>query len=59
MGFDSVVCVCNATYCDALPAVRPAPRGKLLAYLSTRAGLRFHNEELAFSPADDTVHRKK
>ncbi|XP_063833387.1 lysosomal acid glucosylceramidase-like [Ostrinia nubilalis] len=36
----SVVCVCNATYCDEITRVSP-PRGLFYVYTSSNAGLRF------------------
>lgn len=39
-GYSSVVCVCNATYCDSLdPLTLPAP-GTFTRYESTRSGRR-------------------
>lgn len=39
-GYSSVVCVCNATYCDSLdPLTLPAP-GTFSRYESTRSGRR-------------------
>jgi hypothetical protein len=39
-GYSSVVCVCNATYCDSLdPLTFPAP-GTFSRYESTRSGRR-------------------
>ncbi|KAL1422246.1 hypothetical protein MTO96_022127 [Rhipicephalus appendiculatus] len=42
-GFGSVVCVCNVRYCDFLGDVRrpPSARGKVVAFESNKAGLRF------------------
>ncbi|XP_030029248.1 lysosomal acid glucosylceramidase isoform X3 [Manduca sexta] len=36
----SIVCVCNATYCDTITREEPAP-GTFVAYTSNNAGLRF------------------
>ena len=38
---DSVVCVCNSTYCDTLEVEETIPQGTFLAYVSTLNGLRF------------------
>ena len=57
-GRGSVVCVCNATYCDDIP--RPDPRllaaGRALLYVSSKAGLRFHAVQVNFTDElpDDT-----
>lgn len=45
-GYDSNVCVCNATYCDELPPVRAVAQGKAVVFTSSRAGLRMRREEL-------------
>lgn len=43
-GSSSVVCVCNATYCDTLEEIYRIPRGYYVHYSTTRGGLRFHAE---------------
>ncbi|CAL4066704.1 unnamed protein product [Meganyctiphanes norvegica] len=40
--YDSVVCVCNATYCDTLPRPSPPPAGEFLLFTSDLQGLRLH-----------------
>ncbi|XP_047998979.1 putative glucosylceramidase 3 [Leguminivora glycinivorella] len=44
----SVVCVCNATYCDEITRDDPAP-GKYVAYTSSEAGSRFKKQEGEFT----------
>ncbi|KAI6072929.1 Glucosylceramidase [Aix galericulata] len=47
-GRDSMVCVCNATYCDVLdPVVLPAP-GIYVKYESSKAGKRLERSEGSF-----------
>ncbi|KFP87571.1 Glucosylceramidase, partial [Acanthisitta chloris] len=47
-GHGSVVCVCNATYCDTLdPVAVPAP-GSYVKYESTKAGKRLERSEGRF-----------
>ncbi|XP_068024984.1 lysosomal acid glucosylceramidase [Melanerpes formicivorus] len=47
-GRDAIVCVCNATYCDALdPVVLPA-RGTYIKYESSKAGKRLERSEGSF-----------
>ncbi|XP_068024979.1 lysosomal acid glucosylceramidase-like isoform X3 [Melanerpes formicivorus] len=47
-GQDSIVCVCNATYCDTLdPVVLPAP-GAYIKYESSKAGKRLERSEGSF-----------
>lgn len=45
----SVVCVCNATYCDDVPRPRPGAPGDALMYSSNMAGLRFDRTPLQFA----------
>lgn len=42
---DSIVCVCNATYCDDLPPIMPEETvaGSFLSYRSSQAGDRYAN----------------
>lgn len=61
-GKGSVVCVCNATYCDYLGEVSPVPQGQILVFESNKAGLRFSKttgsaDEQSGDPQshDDTV----
>ncbi|XP_049830163.1 lysosomal acid glucosylceramidase-like [Schistocerca gregaria] len=49
-GYDSIVCVCNATYCDEFETVTHYPSGKYLLYTSTKDGLRFKKSVGSFSP---------
>ncbi|NXE57118.1 GLCM Glucosylceramidase, partial [Casuarius casuarius] len=47
-GRDSMVCVCSATYCDALdPVALPAP-GAYVKYESSKAGKRLERSEGSF-----------
>lgn len=39
--FDSVVCVCNSSYCDTIPKVEPLLKGNYILFTSTKEGLRF------------------
>lgn len=47
--FDSVVCVCNATYCDTLTGVRAPLAGNYVHYTSTKDGSRFVRTVGSFS----------
>ncbi|CAK8681572.1 unnamed protein product [Clavelina lepadiformis] len=40
-GHGSVVCVCNATYCDTVVSTRPVPFQSVSIYSSTKSGSRF------------------
>lgn len=40
----TVVCVCNATYCDTIEPVQPEKIGKYVIYTSNKAGLRFNKK---------------
>ncbi|XP_064355199.1 lysosomal acid glucosylceramidase [Dromaius novaehollandiae] len=57
-GRDSMVCMCSATYCDALdPVALPAP-GAYVKYESSKAGKRLERSEGSFRrglPAPDLV----
>ncbi|XP_034242145.1 lysosomal acid glucosylceramidase-like [Thrips palmi] len=53
-GQGSVVCVCNATYCDDVPRPRPSPPGVAVMYASNKDGLRFERSELAFDAKGTT-----
>lgn len=46
--FDSMVCVCNATYCDNIPQVRPPLKGNYVWYVSSKDGLRFQRSVGSF-----------
>ncbi|KAK7586269.1 hypothetical protein V9T40_004145 [Parthenolecanium corni] len=46
--FDSVVCVCNATYCDTLSNIRAPLAGNYVIYTSSRDGLRFQRSVGSF-----------
>ncbi|XP_077555870.1 lysosomal acid glucosylceramidase-like [Haemaphysalis longicornis] len=48
-GRGSVVCVCDATYCDFVGDVSPVPTGTALVVESNKAGLRFTNTTLRFN----------
>ena len=56
---DSVVCVCNSTYCDTIEVKEMIPQGTFLAYVSTLKGLRFeknvNNVQKLPESADVTV----
>ncbi|XP_047486069.1 LOW QUALITY PROTEIN: lysosomal acid glucosylceramidase-like [Penaeus chinensis] len=56
-GFDSVACVCNATYCDEMGDVAFPDTGFFTVITSSRDGLRFSPETLAVqdAPAADSV----
>nr|CAB3248398.1 glucosylceramidase-like [Phallusia mammillata] len=40
-GHGSVVCVCNATYCDTITTTRPVPYQSVSVFTSTKGGHRF------------------
>ncbi|XP_075537215.1 lysosomal acid glucosylceramidase-like isoform X2 [Dermacentor variabilis] len=40
-GFGSPVCVCGMTYCDFIGDIGPLPKGAVIAFESSKAGLRF------------------
>uniref|UniRef100_A0AAY4AHE0 Glucosylceramidase n=1 Tax=Denticeps clupeoides TaxID=299321 RepID=A0AAY4AHE0_9TELE len=44
-GHGSVVCVCNATYCDSPGAVKLPPVGQFLSFLSSKAGSRLEKRQ--------------
>lgn len=46
---DSIVCRCNATYCDEIPQITPISKGKFHLYTSTSSGLRFLRQNGHFS----------
>ncbi|XP_049816883.1 lysosomal acid glucosylceramidase-like [Schistocerca nitens] len=48
-GYDSIVCVCNSTYCDEFETVTHFPSGQYLLYTSTKDGLRFKKSIGSFS----------
>ncbi|KAG8230905.1 hypothetical protein J437_LFUL002937 [Ladona fulva] len=48
-GDDSIVCVCNATYCDTLEAPQKGPIGAYALYSSSKDGLRFRHSTGNFS----------
>ncbi|XP_002122773.2 lysosomal acid glucosylceramidase-like [Ciona intestinalis] len=45
---DSVVCVCNSTYCDTISEVLLIPSGQAITYTSSKSGLRFAKQTLNF-----------
>ena len=49
-GPDKIVCVCNATYCDATPDNNPKvpEEGNFYWYVSTKKGLRMHMSKSSF-----------
>ncbi|XP_026740602.1 glucosylceramidase-like [Trichoplusia ni] len=49
----SVVCVCNATYCDTVNRETPAP-GKYVLYVSSQSGLRFNKSSDFLKPLNKT-----
>ncbi|XP_037793412.1 putative glucosylceramidase 3 [Penaeus monodon] len=50
-GFDSVACVCNATYCDEMGDVAFPDSGFFTVITSSRDGLRFSPETMAMQDA--------
>ncbi|XP_034943014.1 lysosomal acid glucosylceramidase-like [Chelonus insularis] len=46
-GSDSIVCVCNAVYCDAIDVYVP-PKGRYKIHSSSQSGLRFYEQTLIF-----------
>lgn len=51
-GEDSIVCVCNSTYCDTLPQVEPfSSNGDYQLFTSNAAGLRFDKSNGSFGDA--------
>ncbi|CAL4090866.1 unnamed protein product, partial [Meganyctiphanes norvegica] len=57
---DSVVCVCNATYCDTLPQPVIPPTGDALVYTSDLTGKRFDMTVEHFQPmhteSSESIH---
>lgn len=47
-GYDSVVCVCNATYCDFAPPTPAIPAQQYVLYTSSMGGLRFQQSSGSF-----------
>ena len=45
-GYDSIVCVCNVTYCDSFESISPSPSNTVQAFVSSRGGLRFERSEI-------------
>ncbi|PSN38554.1 Glucosylceramidase [Blattella germanica] len=54
-GEGSIVCVCNATYCDTLTSASDIPDGQVFAYVSNKAGQRFERSILKFVPEAGSV----
>lgn len=60
-GKGSIVCVCNATYCDFVGPIHREKRGTVAVYESNKAGLRFHKTIVDFTqnvthlPNDDNT----
>ncbi|XP_069181035.1 lysosomal acid glucosylceramidase-like isoform X1 [Procambarus clarkii] len=52
-GYDSVVCVCNATYCDQPGIINFPEEGSFTVVTSSRDGLRFNVETFPVSSEDD------
>ncbi|XP_075747631.1 lysosomal acid glucosylceramidase isoform X1 [Rhipicephalus microplus] len=48
-GRGSIVCVCNATYCDFIGDIGSPPNGTAVAFESSKAGQRFTKTTLLFS----------
>lgn len=51
-GQGSVVCVCNATYCDDIGQIDRPPVGQYLVYTSTQDGLRFQKYQGPITPSE-------
>lgn len=47
-GYDSVVCVCNSSYCDFAPPPPPLSAHQYVVYTSSMAGLRFQQTSGTF-----------
>lgn len=45
----SIVCVCNATYCDTLPALEELQEGTYQLFISSNDGLRLNKQKGVFS----------
>lgn len=54
----SVVCVCNATYCDGIPEIE-AREGVFVVYTSSRDGLRFQRNSEGRFGAESNVDAGK
>lgn len=50
-GKGSIVCVCNATYCDFVGDVGPLPSGEAIVFKSAKEGLRFAKTTVPFGEA--------
>ncbi|XP_077516393.1 lysosomal acid glucosylceramidase-like isoform X2 [Amblyomma americanum] len=55
-GRGSVVCVCNATYCEYVGDIGPLPSGSAVAFESNKAGLRFAKTTIPFSEGSGFVN---
>ncbi|NXU50179.1 GLCM Glucosylceramidase, partial [Turnix velox] len=54
-GHGSLVCVCNATYCDTLDPVVLPPPGTYIKYVSSKAGKRLEHSQGTFQPNTQTT----
>ncbi|XP_017776526.1 PREDICTED: glucosylceramidase-like [Nicrophorus vespilloides] len=46
---DSIVCVCNADYCDTIDPLEPLPKGEYAVYTSDKNGMRFEKVSNRFT----------
>lgn len=56
---DSVVCVCNATYCDSFDSINPSPPNIVQAFVSSRSGLRFERKEIRVTQESESTTNHK
>ncbi|KAK7026758.1 hypothetical protein SK128_022439 [Halocaridina rubra] len=54
-GHGSVVCVCNASYCDEIIPLQPPEAGKIQVAISSKAGSRWNITELQFQEHENDV----
>ncbi|GAB6031326.1 hypothetical protein CHUAL_009113 [Chamberlinius hualienensis] len=56
-GFGSVVCACNATFCDEIGELKRLPNDQYAVYTSSKDGLRFNLELFYFGENGTTEER--
>ena len=55
LGGESIVCVCNSTYCDTVEPVGQLKTGQFVIYSTTKSGQRFARSVSTFSSAVNTT----
>lgn len=46
---ESPVCVCNASYCDTIPPLKPVPNTQYVAYTTSKSGERLKQDVQSFA----------